>query len=119
MENKSEDIVGEEEGEKVDEVEKVEKQEVTVKDKLMRDHIPTPGPGSGKLYEFFTAAEVTPSNIGEHVNHLKVVRQLEKIRTGKDKRILVLIVDQGSGAVLSLDAMMSLDAFMSSDALMS
>ena len=41
-------------------------------------------------------SEETPSNIGEHVNHLAVVRELEKMRSGEDKKIVVLVVDQGA-----------------------
>lgn len=68
----------------------------TVTDRQNRPHISIPGTGSAKLYEFFAAAELTPSNIAEHVNHLSVVRELEKERTGQDKKIMVLIVDQGA-----------------------
>ena len=70
-----------------------------MKDKLKRDHLATPGIGSAKMYEMFAAAEVTPSTICEHVNHLVTVRQLEKERTGQDKKVVVLIVDQGSGKI--------------------
>ena len=74
-----------------------EEEEETVKDKLNRLHKNTPGAGSAKLYEFFSAAEVTPSNIAEHANHISVVRDLERDRTSVDKKVLLLVVDQGAG----------------------
>ena len=60
----------EDEEEEADADKEKEEEEVTVKDRLKRDHLATPGTGTAKMYEVFAAAEVTPSTICEHVNHL-------------------------------------------------
>jgi hypothetical protein len=72
-----------------------EKMDILVLDKQNRPHHVMPS--FGKVYQFFSSCEASPSTIAEHVNHLVVVRNLERRRTGKNKKIVVILVDQGSG----------------------